>query len=113
MTRQLIMIQHITRATIIFLILVFGFGERSFAQGFDISNAADVAHPWSSDINPAMVSFQYAQVALGLKVFHYGFLPDQNVGIQQTHINASFPFYLPYELAFGGDLLIRYIRVAH
>lgn len=96
------------RLAAIFSIIIIGriggIGDRLFAQSFDISNAADANHPWSSDVNPALVSFQYAQVALGLKVFHYGFLPDQNLGIQQTHISGTFPFYLPYGLAIGADL---------
>lgn len=104
MNSQFDTVQGIARIGIILMILIFGSGERIVAQDFDISNAADVTHPWISDVNPAMVSFQYAQVALGLKVFHYGFLPDQSLGIQQTHINGSFPFYLPYGLAIGGDL---------
>ena len=104
MNRQFNTMLSIARVTVILMILIFASGERIAAQGFDISNAADATHPWSSDVNPAVVSFQYAQISLGLKVFHYGFLPDQNLGIQQTHINGSFPFYLPYGLAVGADL---------
>lgn len=104
MKRKFETFRIINWCSIILMILIFGIGDTLSAQGFEISNAADGTHPWSSDVNPAVVSFQYAQVALGLKIFHYGFLPDQNLGIQQTHINGSFPFYLPYGLAIGGDL---------
>ncbi|MCI0495747.1 type IX secretion system membrane protein PorP/SprF [candidate division KSB1 bacterium] len=104
MKRKFSIVRITNFLAIILIALTFGFETRLSAQSFDISNASDASHPWSSDINPAVVSFQYAQASLGLKIFHYGFLPDQNLGIQQTHINGSFPFYLPYGLAIGGDL---------
>ncbi|MDZ7263649.1 MAG: type IX secretion system membrane protein PorP/SprF [candidate division KSB1 bacterium] len=75
-----------------------------YGQGFNINNAADVSHPWISEMNPAVISTQFSRVALGLKVFHFGFIPNQNFAIQESHINASFPFLLPYEIGLGGDL---------
>jgi hypothetical protein len=73
-------------------------------QGFNVTNAADFSHPWISDVNPGVISAQYSRVALGMKVFHFGFIPNQNFAIQESHINASFPFLLPYEIGIGGDL---------
>lgn len=75
-----------------------------WAQGSYIWNATDRLQPWASEINPAIISFQKARVSLGLKVFHLGFLPDNSFGLKESHINASFPFYLPDELGIGCDL---------
>jgi hypothetical protein len=72
------------------------------AQGFSIYNPAEISQPWVSKINPAVISSQYSRVSLGLKVFHFGFLPDKNLGLNESHINASFPFYLP--IGIGCDL---------
>jgi len=75
-----------------------------WAQGSFIWNSADRDQAWVSDINPAVISYQDARVSLGLKVFHLGFLPDKAFGLRESHINASFPFYLPYELGIGCDM---------
>jgi len=76
----------------------------SWAQGFNVYNAADISQPWVSEINPAVISSQYSRVSLGLKVFHFGFLPDQSFEIRESHVNASFPFSLPMDLGGGCDL---------
>lgn len=76
----------------------------SWAQGFNIYNPAEISQPWVSEINPSVISSQYSRVSIGLKVFHFGFLPNQNFEMRESHINASFPFYLPYEIGIGGDL---------
>ncbi len=76
----------------------------SYAQGFNIYHPADISQPWVSENNPAVISSQFARVSLGLKVFQFGFLPNQNLEIRETHINGSFPFYLPMDIGVGGDL---------
>lgn len=76
----------------------------SWAQGFNIYNAADISQPWVSEFNPAVISSQFSRVSLGLKVFHFGFLQNQSFEIRESHINASFPFYLPMDLGVGCDL---------
>jgi hypothetical protein len=87
------------------LITMFMQGDLK-AQDVRIRNATDQTHPWASQTNPALLAFQNRQISLGLKAFHYGFLPDNSLGLKETHLNASFPFLLPIELGFGGD--IRY-----
>ncbi len=90
------------------LFYVIGLGgqavEVGLAQGFNIYHPADMTHPWVSEINPAVISAQYTRVAVGLKVFHFGFLPDQSFAMRESRINASFPFYLPLDLGAGCDL---------
>ncbi len=74
------------------------------AQGYQIWNSADRQYPWSSEINPAILPFHNTQISFGIKVYHFGFLPNSAFGIRENRINASFPFYLPYDIAVGGDL---------
>lgn len=76
----------------------------SYAQGFNIYHPADISQPWVSEINPAVISSQFARVSVGLKVFQFGFLPNQSLEIRETHLNGSFPFYLPMDIGVGGDL---------
>lgn len=74
------------------------------AQTYDINNVVGKSHPWISEVNPAMVSFQYGQVSLGIRSFHIGFVPDNSFGINESHVSVSFPFLLPLELGLGADL---------
>jgi len=92
----------ITKIYHIFFPIIIFTSTNVRAQGFNIYNPAEISQPWVSEINPAVISSQYSRVSVGLKVFHYGFLPDKNLGLNESHINASFPFYLP--LGVGCDL---------
>ena len=71
------------------------------AQGFKLYNPVESSQPWVSEVNPAIVSSQYSRISFGLKVFHYGFLPDKSMALNESHINASFPFLLPVGLGCG------------
>ncbi len=93
--------------SVIYFILLFCFilaPKSSRTQGFNIYNPADNSQPWVSENNPAVISSQYTRVSLGLKVFHFGFVQDQSFEIKESHINASFPFYLPMDVGVGCDL---------
>lgn len=74
------------------------------AQGFQIYNPSDRTLPWATEINPAIISFQNRQISVGMKVFHLGFLEGKSFGMRENHINASFPWLLPYEIGVGADL---------
>ncbi len=78
--------------------------EITWAQGFNVYNSADISQSWVSDINPAVISSQFSRVSVGLKIYHFGFLQNQSFAIRESHINASFPFYLPMDVGVGGDL---------
>lgn len=74
------------------------------AGGLNPWSATELAHPWTSAVNPALISWQSTKVSLGHRVYHLGFLPDNSLGIRESHINASFPYYLPFNLGVGLDL---------
>lgn len=95
-------------AVIILLLLLISLSNpgQTVAQDVRLRNTIDLSHPWASETNPALLSHQNRQIALGIKAFHYGFLQDNAMGLRESRINASFPFLLPFELAVGGD--IRY-----
>ncbi len=87
-------------------IWLFGFAGSLSAQGYQIWNSADKTYPWSTEINPALLPYHHTQVSFGLKVYHLGFLPGRAMAIRENRISASFPFYLPFDIAVGGD--VRY-----
>lgn len=76
------------------------------AQGYFHWNPADPVLPFSSEINPALVSKHFSQVAVGLQVFHYGFLDQSSMGLRENRLNFSFPYLMPLDLAIGFD--VRY-----
>ncbi len=78
------------------------------SQGLSVWNPADRDSPWTSAINPAVISFQDAKISAGLKVFHLGFVPDASFSLRENHLNVSLPFYLPYQIGVGFD--IRYFK---
>ncbi len=90
------------------VVIIFCFGffiENTIqAQGLEIKNPIDIFYPWSSEHNPGLVSFQKSRMSLGAKVFHMGFMPGEVFGIKESHINASFPFLLPYGVGLGCDM---------
>ncbi|UCE07228.1 MAG: type IX secretion system membrane protein PorP/SprF, partial [bacterium] len=92
----IITIYHILFSFIVFI------STNVRAQEFTIYNPVEISQPWVSEINPAVITSQYSRVSVGLKVFHFGFLPDKNLGLNESHINASFPFHLP--IGIGCDL---------
>ena len=86
----------------IFMLPIIFVSNYAGAQDYRISNPVDISQPWATEINPAVISSQYTRISIGLKVFQYGFLPDKSLGLNESHINASFPFHLP--IAFGCGL---------
>lgn len=74
------------------------------AAGLNHWPATGLTHPWATSVNPALISWQNSRVSLGHKVYHLGFLPDNSLGLRESHINASFPYQLPLNLGIGLDL---------
>jgi len=89
------------RIFLIFFYIRIFISVNVLAQGFNIYNPVEISQPWISEINPAIISSQYSRVSLGLKVFHLGFLPERNFGLNESHINVSFPYYLPFGIGCG------------
>jgi hypothetical protein len=81
-------------------------GKQVSAQGYYFWNPADQTLPFSSEINPALVSKHLTQVAVGLQVFHFGFLENSSFGLRENRVNFSFPYILPHDVAIGFD--VRY-----
>lgn len=88
--------------------LCAGFLSESVAQNASLENVADWRRPWVSAINPATIPGQPARISLGLKAFQMGFLPDESLGLNESRMNVSLPFLLPFELGLGCDL--KYYR---
>ncbi|MFQ5627291.1 MAG: type IX secretion system membrane protein PorP/SprF [bacterium] len=80
--------------------------DNASAQGYFFWNPSDHTLPFSTEINPSLVSKHFTQVAVGLQVYHLGFLQDSDFSLRENRINFSFPYILPYDLALGFD--IRY-----
>ena len=76
----------------------------SKAQGYFHWNTADRNKLWVTEINPALISFQNTAFSAGLKLFHVGFLPENSLGMRESRINISAPFYLPFEIGVGLDI---------
>lgn len=92
---------------LIVLLVIFNYAidtSNLRSQSYGVISPADRFHPWISEINPAVISQQDARISLGLKVFQLGFLPKQSFGLKESHLNVSFPFYLPLGLGAGCDL---------
>jgi len=104
LNKNLIVIKLGRVASLALFLLTAILNNAGNAQTYDINNAIGKSHPWISDVNPAMVSFQYGQVSLGIRSFHIGFVPEQSFGINESHVSVSFPFLLPLELGLGADL---------
>lgn len=85
------------------LLLLLAAASPLRAQGWTFWNPADRSLPFSTAINPAIVSFHDTQVSIGSKFHHFGFIEDNSFGLREHHINFSAPFVLPAGLAFGFD----------
>jgi hypothetical protein len=85
-------------------LLGFSLVREATAQNQFLANPTDLTHPWISNVNPAVIPFQNSQLALGIKILHWGFLPDQTFGLRENGFNISFPFLLPQQIGFGLDV---------
>lgn len=86
------------------LLLGFGLVREAAAQTQTLANPTDLSHPWISNVNPAVIPFQNSQIALGIKILHWGFLQDQTFGLRENGFNISLPFLLPHQIGFGLDV---------
>jgi hypothetical protein len=85
-------------------LLGFALVREATAQNQLLANPTDLTHPWISNVNPAVIPFQNSQIALGIKILHWGFLQDQTFGLRENGFNISFPFLLPQQIGFGFDV---------
>ncbi len=95
----------ILQAHLLFICLVFIIlPAHTRAQGYFQWNTADRNKLWVTEINPAIISFQNTEFSAGLKLFHVGFLQGNSLGMRESRLNLSAPFYLPFEIGVGFDL---------
>ncbi len=85
-------------------LLGFGLVREATAQNQILANPTDLTHPWISNVNPAVIPFQNSQIALGIKILHWGFFQDQTFGLRENGFNISFPFLLPRQIGLGLDV---------
>lgn len=78
------------------------------AQGVGFWNPADLSMPWTSSVNPAVISYQETKFSVGLKVPHVGFVPDDPFDLRENHVNVNLPFFLPGRIGLGVDM--RYYK---
>ncbi len=89
------------------LVMLLGLAPHAgLAQRQILRNPVDPTDLWITTVNPAAVSFQHSQMALGLEVLHAGFVPGQVFGLHESRLNLSLPYWLPLELATGLDLRV-------
>ncbi len=85
---------------------VFGFlaPRNSQAQGYYFWNPANKNLPYVSEINPAIITKQFTQIAAGVRLYHVGFLSENSFAMKESRVNLSFPFLLPTSLGMGFDM---------
>ncbi|MFQ5706104.1 MAG: type IX secretion system membrane protein PorP/SprF [bacterium] len=99
-------LKHLVTRFVAALCVVHMACTAAWTQGLNVLNPADRGIPWTSEFNPAVISFQDAKISLGLKVLHLGFVPDAAIGLSENRLNISLPFYLPNQIGVGLD--VRY-----
>ena len=95
---------YVCQIILLILILVLMSYISTFAQGFTMNNKTDRFHPWVSDINPALVSFQNSRISAGLRIYHLDFLHEKSLGITESRISISSPYFLPFGIGVGCNL---------
>lgn len=99
--------QQFLHWSLLFLIILLGLAPHAgLAQRQILRNPVDPTDLWITTVNPAAVSFQHSQVALGLEVWHAGFVPGQVFGLHENRLSLSLPYWLPLDLATGVDLRV-------
>ncbi len=89
------------------LVMLLGLAPHAgLAQRQILRNPVDPTDLWITTVNPAAVSFQHSQVALGLEVLHAGFVPGQVFGLHENRLSLSLPYWLPLDLATGVELRV-------
>jgi hypothetical protein len=73
-------------------------------QSPDVWNPADPLMTWTSEINPAVISYQETKFSVGLKIPHLGFVPDNSLDLRDNRANISLPFFLPGRIGLGVDM---------
>lgn len=81
--------------------LVLNWAGTAFSQNLILANPAEVLDFRAAFVNPAILSFQNPQAAIGGKVFHLGFVDGDSNPFRQGYVSLGLPFAAGQNLGFG------------
>lgn len=90
--------------TIIFISIMVNLPSQGLGQNIIRTNPADVMDSRALFINPAILPYRDMSFALGMKVFHLGFLSDNSTGLKYSYSSNSFPNLLLDRIGVGVTL---------
>lgn len=73
----------------------------TMGQNLISADPADIFDSESIFINPAVISFQFRQVTLGMKVYQWGFLKSHDMGLHNSYFSLSLPEIFSGRLDIG------------
>jgi hypothetical protein len=85
------------RYSIIKLLVIISIGMQPFVpmmvngQNIISADPSDTFDYKSIFINPAVIPFQHRQIMLGMKVYQFGFLKSQDLGLRNSYFSLSLP----------------------
>ncbi|HEX9972114.1 MAG TPA: type IX secretion system membrane protein PorP/SprF, partial [bacterium] len=88
----------------IFISIMINLPGEGFGQNIIRTNPADVMDSRALFINPAILPYRDMSFALGMKVFHLGFLSDNSTGLKYSYSSNSFPNLLLDRIGVGVTL---------
>jgi len=94
------------RISLVFIFLVFTGTVNLTAQDLLLGPATGTQDSKSVFANPAVLSFQNPQIALGMRGYHLGFFDESGIGYKQGYISVLTPRV--YGSNFGAGLQIQY-----
>ncbi len=100
MKRKSYLLSKCARSVLRGLGLLLVAGTSVSAQNMILANPAETTDFRSAFVNPAVLSFQRAQAALGAKVFHLGFA-DESSPFRQGFVNIGLPFGISKQIGLG------------
>lgn len=65
------------------------------------TNPADIYDPRTSFVNPAVISYQGGQIALGIKAYHVGFIENNKLGFRNGYVSATSPYLIKGKIGLG------------
>ncbi|WP_340106294.1 type IX secretion system membrane protein PorP/SprF [Rhodohalobacter sp. 8-1] len=91
---------------LLFIAILFFLANSAFGQDLLLGPSTGSMDSKSVFSNPAIMSFQNSQIALGLKGYHLGFFDESGIGYKQGYFSVLFPRL--YGSKFGGGANIQY-----
>lgn len=89
---------------LLFVALALCANAPAHAQRQVLRNPVEGSNFWLTSLNPAAASFHHSLLTVGTEVLHATFVPDRGLGLSEHRLNLTFPYWLPYDVAFGFDV---------